>query len=142
MSTFLKRALIIWYHSPVIIFLKSKYPSTQFTCCIVYWYIYYSFTTYSPVSKGVPVSIYSFFSIIQNLNLHFYISNELTTRREKYLCRHLSNRGLFLKEILSSIIYVILSKKIESIIQVSSFQHLAIKYYSFRYGQQNRPRSH
>ena len=96
----------------------------------MYWAIFYLFANYSSVAKVVPVSVFRFFtiSIISILFLHIKIANDL----EGNISVDPEVIEVPFKTYFRVLSYFLFYQKIiESIIQISSFQHLANKYYSF-----------
>ena len=70
------------YRSQNLIVFKnqiSQYKIYLLNFVLGYFYL---FTIYSPVAKGVPISVLSFFCFLQNLHFRFYISKYLTVWKE------------------------------------------------------------
>ena len=116
MSTFFTRNLIIWYHKTGMqisylnfnCFQKSNRPVQNLIVQFCTG-IFYLFTIYSSVAKGVPVSVFWFFGFFPKSQFFNFTSQKISRFGGKYLCRPLSNRGSIKYIFSSSITFSIIS---------------------------------
>ena len=106
------------YHSPILFYSKIKYSSTQCTCWILYWDIYYYLPFIIPLKKACRFCFY--FSYYPKSPYFVFISQKSSKLGGKYMCIPLGNMGST-KEIFSITItiFVLPHNNFENSTQIS-----------------------
>ena len=120
-------------------FSLIKYPSTQFTCWVVYWTIFICLLFIALLQNACPFRFLGFIYIFPKSPFFIPTNQNSSQFGQKYLCGPLNNRGSVYFKVEFYHIFILSNNFFESIIQISSFQHFAKQIYSFHYFQQNRP---